>query len=171
MEGRTDQRFAHATAPVALLVLVVAAVGWRLPATVGASSTGHSTKVSLVDSNCYAKGQARPARIVLACGDGNAVAEHLTWQKWTGQSAIGRGDLRGNDCVPDCAQGTFHNYPARFTLSETVVAAGRNYFTRVTIRFTAKAPSAKRVETVKDCFDSPPSPYVPRCPSDLQGAS
>jgi hypothetical protein len=137
----------------------------------GPSTTGAAApKLPLVDWNCLMTGQVRPARIVLACGDGNAVAENLTWLKWNSKAAVGMGKLNQNDCAPDCAQGTFHLYPARFVLSETVPAAGRPYFTRVTVTFADNNPAGQRVEMVKDCYDTPPAPYVPRCPADLQGA-
>jgi hypothetical protein len=127
-------------------------------------------KLALVDANCYSVGQVKPSQIVLACGDGNAVALGLTWSAWTGQGAQGVGYLKQNTCTPDCAAGVFVNYPAHFALSETVSAAGRAYFTRVTITFTGKSPIGRTSESVKDCFDTPPSAYVPRCPADLQGA-
>jgi len=125
----------------------------------------------LVDYACTVPGVAKPTTIILACGDGNAVAEQLHWQRWGTRRASGTGVVRQNDCTPDCAAGTFHVYPATFTLSEIVPANGRRYFTRVTIRFTKGVPlPGHRVESVKDCFDHPPAPFVPRCPADLQGA-
>ena len=133
-----------------------------------ASAAAHTAKLPLVDWNCISPGRVKPAQIVLACGDGNAMAEYLTWAKWDDRSATATGSLKQNDCNPDCANGSFHTYPARFTLSETVPVAGRNYFTRVTIRFAQKGPSARRSEMVKDCFDTPPARYIPRCPADLQ---
>jgi hypothetical protein len=154
----------------ALLVFSSLVFGTYMGEAQASATASHATKLALVDWNCLSRGQAKPVRIVLACGDGNAVAEHLTWLKWSSSTATANGDLHQNDCVPDCAAGHFHTYPARFTLSETVSAAGRNYFTRVTMRFTHNEPTGKRSESVKDCFDSPPAAYIPRCPPDLQGA-
>ena len=134
------------------------------------TSSTSSSKLPLVDWNCYTTGRVKPTRIVLACGDGNGVVENLTWLKWSSKVAIGKGDLNQNDCNPDCAEGTFRTYPARFLLSETVPTAGREYFTKVTITFVGKSPMGQRVETAKDCFDNPPATYNPRCPADLQGA-
>ena len=126
---------------------------------------------TLVDYGCTVPGAAKPTTIILACGDGNAVAEHLRWQRWGLRSASGTGVLRQNDCIPDCAGGSFHTYPATLALSETVPAGGHRYFTRVTIRFTGAVPvPGQRVESVKDCYDHPPASYLPRCPPDLQGA-
>ena len=143
-------------------------VGWE--AASAAAATSHSSKQTLVDSVCLSMGRAKPAQILLACGDGNAVAEHLSWIDWGSTSATAMGVLVQNDCIPSCAGGTLHNYPARFVLSELVLADGRHYFTRVTIRFKGNGPGARRTESVKDCFDSPPAAYIPRCPSNLRGA-
>jgi hypothetical protein len=132
--------------------------------------TLRAAKPPLVDATCTSPGLTRPDRIILACGDGNAIAQNLSWSKWGPRSATASGALRQNDCTPDCAEGTFHAFPARFVLSEMVAAAGRNYFTRVTIRFAGREPSGRRVETVSDCFVSPPERYIPRCPANLRGA-
>jgi len=129
-----------------------------------ADAAGHSAKLPVIDWNCASPGRVKPARIVLACGDGNAVAENLTWVKWGASSASGRGVLRQNDCTPDCADGTFHVFPAQFFLSHTASAAGREYFTSVRIRFSAAEPGGRRTEVVTDCDVSPPVAYIPRCP-------
>jgi hypothetical protein len=138
------------------------------------TAAGAAAKPTLIDAHCNtpgvgAPGSVRPARIILACGDGNAIALGLTWQRWGATRAAGTGALSLNDCTPDCAEGHFHSYPARFTLSDTVRAAGRSFFVKVAIRFTGKVPpTGKRVETTTDCYDNPPMPSIPRCPAGLQ---
>lgn len=102
-------------------------------------------------------------------GDGNAIAKNLTWSKWTNQFAEGRGAVSQNDCAPDCAQGHFVDYVADFRLSELVVAGAHRFFTRITITYNGQGPTGQRVEVLKDCWDNPPNPGVPRCPADLQG--
>jgi hypothetical protein len=140
------------------------------PASIGvaAASTAQETRRPLVDWNCLTAGRVKPTRIVLACGDGNTVANHLRWEHWTNSGAIAVGLLKQNTCVPDCADGTFHEYPATFTLSEGVPVGEQRYFTRVTIAFTRASPAHRKVEVVKDCFDNPPSSAIPKCPADLQ---
>ena len=129
-----------------------------------ADAASRSAKLPVIDWNCASPGRVKPVRIVLACGDGNAVAENLTWLKWGATSARGRGVLRQNDCTPDCANGTFHVFPAQFFLSHTVSAAGRKYFTSVKIRFSGSEPAGRRTEVLTDCDVSPPEAYIPRCP-------
>lgn len=165
---------ATATATVAALTALatLAAAAAPFALIVGAGPSAAATAVSahrplptLVDSECVSPGQVRPATIILACGDGNALAKELSWRTWTGTHAAGRGDLVQNDCTPDCAGGRFHSYPARFALSDPVDAAGRAYFTKVTITFPGSRPQAvvKRVEVVTDCFVNPPQAYIPKC--------
>jgi formate-dependent nitrite reductase cytochrome c552 subunit len=128
------------------------------------AASARSGTLPLIDWNCTSPGRVKPTSILLACGDGNARAVHLTWQQWGTRLANGRGDLTQNDCSPDCADGTFHTYPARFALSKTVPTAGQRYFTRVTVRFTDQGPSGRRREVLTDCFASPPAAFIPKCP-------
>jgi hypothetical protein len=128
------------------------------------AATTRPAKLPLIDWNCTSPGRVKPATIVLACGDGNAQAVNLTWLKWGARLASARGDLTQNDCTPDCADGVFHTFPAQFTLSETVPADGRRYFTRVTVRFTDQEPSGHRTEVLTDCFVAPPAAFIPKCP-------
>jgi hypothetical protein len=83
---------------------------------------------------------------------------------------VGAGALEQNDCKPDCADGSFESYPARFTLSETTPVGRVRFFTRVTINFTGKTPIGRKTESVKDCWDTPPTSGQPKCPANLQGA-
>ncbi len=121
-------------------------------------------KLPLIDWNCTSPGRVKPTRIVLACGDGNAVAQKLTWSKWNATYASGAGILRQNNCTPDCAEGTFHLFRARFVLSDTVTAAGRRYFTSIKVSFLGAEPAGRRTEVLTDCDVNPPAAYIPRCP-------
>jgi hypothetical protein len=53
----------------------------------------------------------RPARVVIACGDGTFYVDHIRWSSWTGKGATGAGTGHVNDCRPSCARGRFHSYP------------------------------------------------------------
>lgn len=139
------------------------------------SGCGHAAPPSdrepVVEYDCGAgPGRVKPAAIVLACGDMGAVAENLSWARWSTQSAINHGVIRYNNCAPSCAQGHFVNYPAQVDLSEPVVAAGHQYFTRVTITYDRVTPNGRRVDVFQACDDDPPAgdKNTPRCPADLQ---
>jgi hypothetical protein len=88
--------------------------------------------------NCQSKDQIRPASFVLACADGNSALLHLNWQTWQQPSAYGSGTWLINDCVPNCAQGTDHKYPALLVLWRPKPLPGKsgNYFTRLTMILT-----------------------------------
>ena len=47
----------------------------------------------LIIDNCYEEGRFEPATIQLACGNGTAVANNLTWSKWTSTMAAGQGTV------------------------------------------------------------------------------
>ena len=90
-----------------------------------------SGPVPAVWANCNAPGSApavEPSMIMLACGDGNAYLNHLTWSSWTSAGATGAGDYTHNLCQPDCAQGTFVSEPATVRLSYPIeTGAGREF--------------------------------------------
>jgi hypothetical protein len=156
----------RAVPAVVLALTMVVSIGWFAN---GAGAVGSTAKPALVDSKCTEPGQAKPSEIILACGDGNSVAQSLHWQKWGHTSAAGTGILRQNDCTPYCAEGTFHDYPAHFGLSDAVNAGGRQYFTMVKVTFTGKVPSPyKRSFSTSDCFVNPPARFLPKCPANIR---
>jgi hypothetical protein len=156
----TALRSRHFRVPACLSVILLC--GWV--GTQPSVAAARPTKLPLIDWNCSSPGRVKPTRIVLACGDGNAVAQNLTWSKWNATSASGTGVLRQNNCVPDCAEGTFHLFTARFVLSETVTVAGRRYFTSIKVRFVGAEPGGRRTEVLTDCDVNPPTASIPRCP-------
>jgi hypothetical protein len=129
----------------------------------------------LVSDNCGAsndEGFFEPATIQLACGDGTVVAGNLTWSQWGSTTAVGQGSVNEVSCVPDCADGKDVAYKAELTLSEPVKAgSGKEYFTRIKVSFTGSRPNGSSSQLFKDCYDTPPAPYIPSCPADEQGAN
>jgi hypothetical protein len=146
---------------------MIVSIGWFGGNAGAVRSNG---KPALVDAQCTQPGQVKPSEIILACGDGNSVAQKLRWQKWGRSSASGSGVLHQNNCTPYCAEGTFHDYPARFGLSDAVIAGGRVYFTVVKVTFTGKVPSPylKRSFSTSDCFVNPPAKFLPKCPANVR---
>ena len=55
-----------------------------------------------------------PAQIVTAA-DGSGYMKDITWPRWGNTTATGTGTLEIDNCVPDCATGTFTGYPATVT--------------------------------------------------------
>jgi len=112
-----------------------AAAGQTQPA---AASVTAATSVPVVVT-CAMKAQTRPREYVLACGDGNAYLDGLSWAAWGSSSAFAEGAFTLNDCVPYCAAGHFHSFPALVALwgaEPRPGHAGQRYFTHMTVIFT-----------------------------------
>lgn len=92
--------------------------------------------VPSVLSHCNIPGSApevRPSTILLACGDGNAFLEHLTWSSWTATGASGVGVFTHNTCTPDCAHGQFVSLPpAPVRLSNPIETSAGKEFSTIT---------------------------------------
>lgn len=78
---------------------------------------------------CGAGPEIRPARLVLACADGNSVVRHISWTSWSTTSAHGKGTEWWDDCVPAYRCGLNAHRPASVVLSRA--AGGR--FTRMRV--------------------------------------
>ena len=127
----------------------------------------------LVSDNCGSgEGVSEPGTIQLTCGDGTIVANNLTWTQWGAAKALGQGSVNEVSCIPNCASGKDVAYKARLILSEPVKAgSGKEYFTRITVSFVESGPNGSSSQLFKDCFYTPPAPYLPACPADEQGAN
>lgn len=86
----------------------------------------------------------KPSSYVLACGDGNASLERLRWSTWSKARARARGVYHVNDCVPYCAAGHFHDYPADAVFDRPVSTSVGTAFDRVVVTFGRNAPSGER---------------------------
>lgn len=88
----------------------------------------------------------RPASYILACGDGNARFQNLTWSSWGPREAEGTGQYLYSDCVPDCALGTTHYKTVSVWLGRPRDGGhqGHRYWTRLTIRFIGSKPAKAR---------------------------
>jgi len=60
----------------------------------------------------------KPVLLGVACGDGSASLGNLSWNTWTPLQASATGTYNVDSCLPNCAQGTFHKYPALIQLSK-----------------------------------------------------
>ncbi len=118
-------------------VLLVAALGLVL-ATSASASTAAPAFYGCQDTGAL----VRPKTIVVACGDGNFSIVNIIWSRWASRSAAGRGAAHVNDCVPNCAAGTFHIYrgvAVRLTRPK-LCSDGKRLFTRIGWTFTKHKP-------------------------------
>jgi hypothetical protein len=96
--------------------LAVGGLGLGLAASAGAatvpSAAAQPAATRYVLVNCENKAQIRPGGHLLACADGGTGLENLHWTSWTPRLASGYGTEYQNDCMPSCAEGHEHHYPA-----------------------------------------------------------
>jgi hypothetical protein len=164
---------------VLALVLIVGSIvfavthkgGTSPPSTLPQGDVPPQSSVSIID-DCASAGRVEPSSIMLLCGSGGATASSLSWSQWTSEHAVGLGVVNILSCVPNCANGTESAYRVSLTLSEPVRAqSGALYFTRITLSYLDKSPTGARNVVYKDCYDTPPAPFLPKCPADEQGAA
>jgi hypothetical protein len=166
---------------VVIVVAIALAVTFAITHTNGTSGPNDVTPGNaqpqsnvLVSDNCANQndeGLYEPAMIYLACGDGEDIANSLTWSQWGATTATGHGTVNEVSCVPDCANGKDIAYPVNITLSKPVKAGnGKEYFVRITLTFTGDHPAGPSTQMFKACDDTPLAPYIPACPPSDQGA-
>ena len=60
--------------------------------------------------------EVRPKQITNS-GDGSGYVKDLVWTNWGSPQATATGTQALNNCTPNCAQGTYVDYPATVTLA------------------------------------------------------
>lgn len=131
--------------------------------TTGVSTTPTTTTRPLpgVDANCLeTKGTStKPASIVIACGaDGTVLFQDLSWTSWTEHAATGTGQLWENDCLPDCAGGTYLKYEASVTLTTVVASIYGPVFSVVNASYPKGGPNGDASGQFPLPTPPPPSP-------------
>jgi len=81
----------------------------------GAPAPSRPVAASTVLFDCLDHAEVEPADYILTCADANSVLARLVWTSWTARQAVATGVHELNDCTPDCAAGTFRNYPVVVT--------------------------------------------------------
>jgi hypothetical protein len=82
---------------------------------------------------------AMPAAYRLSV-DGTGFLTGMTWQGWGQPTAVATGTLNEDNCVPNCGQGTYYQYPATVTLSGIKTAAGESYYSVMSVNAPAYGP-------------------------------
>ena len=109
------------TTPVVAMASSASGGGYLLATTDKALPA--ATPVPSVLASCNVPGSlpsVKPATIVLACGDRNALLSNLVWSSWTPSAATATGVYVKNTCSPSCAQGTFVSRSASVRLDYPV---------------------------------------------------
>jgi hypothetical protein len=87
---------------------------------------------------CTARGQmkARPVMMTTS-GDGSLYVTGITWRDWATGTAAGAGTAHADDCTPNCAQGTYREFPATITLTSPRPWRGDMAYSRETVSVPA----------------------------------
>ncbi|MEU1038528.1 hypothetical protein ACFYP4_17010 [Streptomyces sp. NPDC005551] len=131
--------------------IVFCAAASLATATAAASPAASPTSTHTVDRqvrtpvivDCFSHAQVRPARFILACGDGNSRLSSLHWSRWDGNRAVATGFNVVNDCKPYCAAGKFHAYPVTVRLDRAQTWKKQpqlSHYTRMSLVYTGSRP-------------------------------
>jgi hypothetical protein len=99
------------------------------------------------DSRCFNKAR-KPKHIIIACGDGNFQLGKLRpWRRWDHKRARAHGVAIVNDCIPYCAAGHFHRYPARVRVYRPRYCSSKHrfFYKKIRIRFNGRTERVGRV--------------------------
>jgi hypothetical protein len=66
-------------------------------------------------------------------GDGTGELVRVHWSTFGGSKATATATDRANDCKPDCADGSWSEYPSRITLSRPINCRGHTVYSSVVI--------------------------------------
>jgi hypothetical protein len=124
------------------------------PAALAAPATSAIAKPVLVQ--CTGKGTVKPKQFTITCADGNDYLTKLKWSSWKA-TADGKGVNWINTCNPSCAGGKFHKFPVNVKLWRVRAwphHSGRDYYTRMTLTYTAKVPKGFHRHTTFDLWSS-----------------
>lgn len=131
-----------------LAAIVGLAVIVSLPTAVSAISLQRTPRIASSSGGTarYAGFQRKPFRIIYS-GDGAALlsgrgrlSNHLTWTAWNDREGRAEGADWHDNCVPDCARGTYFAYRANIRVYRPRHVAGDLLFTRMTVTYTGRRP-------------------------------
>lgn len=122
---------------------------------------GSGDPSSRIVSDCQ-RSTYRPSQVQAACGDGGLVLTKLQWAAWTEASASGGGIARVNTCEPNCAEGTFEEFPVTVTADKPLKRKGYTVLSRLVIHFTSGNPFGSADQTIDPLveLDENPTPMA-----------
>ena len=97
----------------------------------------YAEQLILFPGRCTSGLRQRPRSVVVACGDGNLQLRRMRWRSWNRRVTRGRGTALINDCIPYCAEGSFHRVPIQVRLDKPKRCrfVQRYVYTRMTYRY------------------------------------
>lgn len=99
------------------------------------SGTSATQGVLPVVYTCTGQPVRKPSSYMLACASGDTLLTSVTWSMWTAGQAFGAGQFSQNNCIPNCADGSYANIPVQVSLSLLAenTTSGQVYFRRLII--------------------------------------
>ena len=127
---RVAKRIRQVLVTLGLLSVTTATAATVLPA-VSASATTYPVAYQY---SSWLRPTVRPGFIAIG-GDGGLQYRHISWKNggWWMNSAKGYGTRFADNCIPNCALGTFIKTPATIKLSQVKLHNGRRYFSRMDV--------------------------------------
>jgi hypothetical protein len=126
-----------------LALLIVGGLGVLIGTQVAKDGDGDGAsekEVVFPDADCKSSA-AEPQEVILACADVNFVAKELSWNDWGDDVADAHGTAELNNCIPDCADGSFESYEIRLIASAIATCPnGERRYTRLTFEFPGGSP-------------------------------
>jgi hypothetical protein len=119
-----------------VVVIVIASAVLVIQATAASSSQPLPVAYGFGGATGWVQGAVKPSDLYFGTG-GSFLVHGLNWESWTQNAAIGRGMRWTDNCVPDCADGTFAKVPAEVTLSRVRRHGGSEYFTRLLLQWSS----------------------------------
>ncbi|WP_375502024.1 hypothetical protein [uncultured Jatrophihabitans sp.] len=77
-------------------------------------------------------------------GDGSDGLRNLRWSRWTIKNAYGRGIEGIDDCNPDCADGSFSNYPVKIHAYTPRYLRCGVFFSKIKFTYTRRVPNGEK---------------------------
>ena len=74
--------------------------------------------------------------------DGATYLAGLRWHGWGQPTAVATGKLERNNCLPDCAHGTYQSYPATVTVTGLRRTATESYYTVMYVNAPTFGPAS-----------------------------
>jgi hypothetical protein len=117
-----------------------------------AQDTAHQTRAAAAPSvavyDCQNQPQVRPSSFAVTC-DGSVAVTHLHWSSWNASIAAATGVEWADNCVPNCAHGTWSHRTADLIFWRSVPVKGHpgeRGYTQMTVLYPgARTPGSPAV--------------------------
>jgi hypothetical protein len=98
----------------------------------------------------------QPSSIMFGC-DGSYTADHLSWSIWWPRHAHATGVFHIDDCIPNCAHGTFHKRGGSVNLTGRQWCATKHKFLFKQATVVYDQPYQGHSKSTFYAFDCPPT--------------